>query len=100
MVAAVSGVIAGAGLNIDRIDRLSGRMPLDENGSARVCVELSASGGLSSEASSSMTSVCTRGESMSHATSRRLRQPWLRDAQREQTPDEESMPERGTILHA
>ncbi len=46
---AVSGVIAGAGLNIDRIDRLSGRVSLDENGAARVCVELSASGDLSSE---------------------------------------------------
>jgi phosphoserine phosphatase len=41
---AVSGVIAGAGLNIDRIDRLSSRTPLDENGRGRVCVELSASG--------------------------------------------------------
>ena len=46
---AVSGVIAGSGLNIDRIERLSGRMPLDGNGAARVCVELSASGDLSSE---------------------------------------------------
>ena len=29
---AVSGVIASAGLNIDRIDRLSSRTPLDANG--------------------------------------------------------------------
>lgn len=40
---AVSGVIAAAGLNIDRIDRLSGRTPLDED-AQRVCIELSASG--------------------------------------------------------
>ena len=46
---AVSGVVAGAGLNIDRIDRLSGRTPLDEDGAGRVCVELSASGDLASE---------------------------------------------------
>jgi phosphoserine phosphatase len=46
---AVSGVIAGAGLNIDRIDRLSSRTPLDENGRGRVCVELSASGLIRSE---------------------------------------------------
>lgn len=46
---AVSGVIAKAGLNIDRIDRLSGRTPLDENGAGRVCIELSASGDLASE---------------------------------------------------
>jgi phosphoserine phosphatase len=48
-LAAVSGIIARAGLNIDRIDRLSGRTPLDANGSGRVCVELSASGDLASE---------------------------------------------------
>ena len=49
-LAAVSGVIAGAGLNIDRIDRLSGRTPLDAQATARrVCVELSASGDLASE---------------------------------------------------
>ena len=46
---AVSGVIAGAGLNIDRIDRLSSRTPLDANGVGRVCVELSASGLIRSE---------------------------------------------------
>jgi phosphoserine phosphatase len=49
---AVSGVIAGAGLNIDRIDRLSSRTPLDGNGAnsrGRVCVELSASGLIRSE---------------------------------------------------
>jgi phosphoserine phosphatase len=35
---AVSGVVAGGGLNIDRIDRLSGRTPLDADGAGRVCV--------------------------------------------------------------
>lgn len=49
-LAAVSGTVARAGLNIDRIDRLSGRTPLDDrNGTARVCVELSTSGELASE---------------------------------------------------
>jgi phosphoserine phosphatase len=48
-LSAVSGLISNAGLNIDRIDRLSGRTPLDENGAARTCVELSASGDLASE---------------------------------------------------
>ena len=38
-----------SGLNIDRIDRLSGRTPLDANGPGRVCVELSASGDIASE---------------------------------------------------
>jgi phosphoserine phosphatase len=46
---AVSGVIANAGLNIDRIDRLSSRAALDESGPGRVCVELSASGLVRSE---------------------------------------------------
>jgi phosphoserine phosphatase len=46
---AVSGVIVKAGLNIDRIERLSGRTPLDGNGTARMCVELSASGDLADE---------------------------------------------------
>lgn len=45
----VSGVLARNGLNIDRIDRLSGRTPLAGNGSGRVCVELAASGDLASE---------------------------------------------------
>ena len=48
-LAAVSGVIAKAGLNIDRIDRLSGRMPLDANGVGRMCIEFSASGEMASE---------------------------------------------------
>jgi phosphoserine phosphatase len=48
-LAAVSGVIASAGLNIDRIDRLSGRMPLDANGVGRMCIEFSASGSIGSE---------------------------------------------------
>jgi phosphoserine phosphatase len=45
---AVSGVISGAGLNIDRIDRLSSRTPLDEH-APRVCIELSASGAVGSD---------------------------------------------------
>jgi phosphoserine phosphatase len=48
-LAAVSGAIVKAGLNIDRIDRLSGRTPLSGAGPGRVCVELSASGGLAHE---------------------------------------------------
>jgi phosphoserine phosphatase len=48
-LSAVSGVITRSGLNIDRIERLSGRTPLDENGTARTCIELSASGDLSNE---------------------------------------------------
>ncbi|MEO8679516.1 MAG: phosphoserine phosphatase SerB [Vicinamibacterales bacterium] len=49
-LAAVSGTVARAGLNIDRIDRLSGRTALDADlDSARVCVELSTSGALASE---------------------------------------------------
>jgi phosphoserine phosphatase len=44
-LAAVSGVVADAGLNIDRIDRLSGRTPLQRPAEHnRVCVELAASG--------------------------------------------------------
>ena len=48
-LAAVSGVIAGVGLNIDRIDRLSGRTQLVADGAGRLCVEFSASGDLASE---------------------------------------------------
>ena len=44
-LSAVSGIVAGAGLNIDRIDRLSGRTPLEPPvGPSRFCVELAASG--------------------------------------------------------
>ena len=44
-IAAVAGILADAGLNIDRIDRLSARVPLelDEQTPPRVCVEFSAS---------------------------------------------------------
>lgn len=46
----VSGILAGAGLNIERIDRLSGRLPLETmNGSGRVCVEIGVSGELADE---------------------------------------------------
>lgn len=48
-LAAVSGIIAKVGLNIDRIDRLSGRTPLTPQTAGRMCVELSASGDLTSE---------------------------------------------------
>lgn len=49
-LADVSGAIAQAGLNIDRIDRLSGRTPLEPTlGAGRMCVELAASGRLASE---------------------------------------------------
>jgi phosphoserine phosphatase len=49
-LAEVSGIIAEAGLNIDRIDRLSGRTPLQPpDGPNRVCVELSTSGQPASE---------------------------------------------------
>lgn len=48
-LAAVSDILGRAGLNIDRIDRLSGRMPLDEEAGRRMCVEFSASGQLESE---------------------------------------------------
>src|SRR5258708_16870773 len=43
-LASVSGLLAGNGLNIDRIDRLSGRTPLSAPESARVCVEFTVSG--------------------------------------------------------
>lgn len=42
-LASVSGLIAQAGLNIDRIERLSSRTPLDAT-SRRVCAELTVSG--------------------------------------------------------
>ena len=49
-LADVSGVVAQVGLNIDRIDRLSCRTPLDApDESARVCVELALSGELADE---------------------------------------------------
>ncbi len=48
-LAEVSGVIASVGLNIDRIDRLSGRTALSDASGGRMCVELSASGDLASE---------------------------------------------------
>ena len=44
-IAAVSGVLSGSGLNIDRIDRLSARTPLNRHDALpRFCVEFSASG--------------------------------------------------------
>ncbi len=49
-LAEVSGIIVREGLNIDRIDRLSGRTPLTPcNGPSRVCVELAVSGELTDE---------------------------------------------------
>ncbi len=42
-IAEVSGIMAGAGLNIDRIDRLSSRIPLvADDSQQRFCVELTA----------------------------------------------------------
>jgi phosphoserine phosphatase len=48
-IADVSGVLAAAGLNIDRIDRLSGRTPLNALVPSRICVELAVSGELPDE---------------------------------------------------
>jgi phosphoserine phosphatase len=48
-LAEVSAIILKAGLNIDRIDRLSGRTSLAAAAGGRVCVELAASGDLGSE---------------------------------------------------
>jgi len=49
-LAEVSGIVARAGLNIDRIDRLSSRTALDATEApARVCVELSISGEIEDE---------------------------------------------------
>lgn len=49
-IADVSGVLSKAGLNIDRIDRLSGRTPLQiSQAPSRMCVELSVSGELADE---------------------------------------------------
>ncbi|MEJ7604726.1 MAG: ACT domain-containing protein [Bryobacteraceae bacterium] len=46
----VSGIVSRAGLNIDRMDRLSGRTPLDpQECPGRVCVELAVSGELANE---------------------------------------------------
>lgn len=41
-IAQVSGIIAAAGLNIERIERLSARTPLDQSSQQRFCVELHA----------------------------------------------------------
>ncbi len=44
-LAAVSGIVTECGLNIDRIDRLSARTPLElQDQPSRMCVELAASG--------------------------------------------------------
>lgn len=49
-LAEASGIVAAAGLNIDRIDRLSKRASLAANGEApRTCVELATSGALDDE---------------------------------------------------
>lgn len=49
-LAAASGLLSQAGLNIDRIDRLSSRVSLEGDRQARTCVELAVSGDLASEA--------------------------------------------------
>ncbi len=48
-LARVGEIISSSGLNIDRIDRLSGRQSLDVRDQGRVCLELSLSGMLSDE---------------------------------------------------
>jgi phosphoserine phosphatase len=48
-LADVSGIIARAGLNIDRIDRLSGRSPLSGSGPGRMCFEMAISGEIASD---------------------------------------------------
>lgn len=48
-LAAASGLLSQAGLNIDRIDRLSSRVSLEGDRQARTCVELAVSGDLASE---------------------------------------------------
>lgn len=48
-LADVSGIIARAGLNIDRIERLSGRTPLSDDGPGRVCFEMAISGEIARE---------------------------------------------------
>ncbi len=48
-LSAVSGLIARAGLNIDRIERLSARQPLGDEGLNRACVEFSISGAETAE---------------------------------------------------
>ena len=50
-IAGITGVIAKAGLNIDRIERLSGRVPLDENVAAsKACIEFYVSGAIKDQA--------------------------------------------------
>ncbi|MBE0656346.1 MAG: phosphoserine phosphatase SerB [Bryobacteraceae bacterium] len=50
-IANVSGVLSGSRLNIDRIDRLSARTPLNPQSAApRVCVEFNASGAVDEDA--------------------------------------------------
>ena len=48
-LAEVSGIVSAAGLNIDRIDRLSGRVPLTEAPAPRICVEFAVSGEVDDE---------------------------------------------------
>lgn len=50
-IADISGVLSDSGLNIDRIDRLSARTPLNPHSAApRFCVEFSASGAVDEDA--------------------------------------------------
>ncbi|MDZ4799103.1 MAG: phosphoserine phosphatase SerB [Bryobacteraceae bacterium] len=48
-LADISGIIARVGLNIDRIDRLSGRSSLEDGGPGRMCFEMAISGEIASE---------------------------------------------------
>lgn len=50
-IAGITNVISEAGLNIDRIERLSGRVPLDENvESSKACIEFYVSGAIDDQA--------------------------------------------------
>jgi phosphoserine phosphatase len=48
-LADASGIIARAGMNIDRIERLSGRTPLSTPGPSHVCFEMAISGEIANE---------------------------------------------------
>lgn len=48
-LADISGIIARMGLNIDRIDRLSGRSSLENDGPGRMCFEMAISGEIANE---------------------------------------------------
>ncbi len=62
-VAQASGIVTRHGLNIDRIERLSGRAPLDPAaGAGRMCVELAVSGAIVDDAEVRSELVAMTGE--------------------------------------